>query len=55
MGFRDVGAFNQALLAKQCWRILSKPSSLVAMIFKAKYFPKGDFLDAYIGHNPSYT
>jgi hypothetical protein len=46
MGFRDLGAFNEALLAKQGWRIMTEPLSLMASVFKAKYFPNNHFLKA---------
>ena len=32
------------MLAKQCWRLISKPDSLCASILRAKYFPSGDLL-----------
>ncbi|GAU40964.1 hypothetical protein TSUD_187210 [Trifolium subterraneum] len=41
MGFRDLRAFNEALLAKQGWRLITQPTSLVAQVLKAKYYPKG--------------
>ena len=55
MGFRDLIAFNLALLAKQGWRILANQNSLVHRIFKAKYFAKKTFLEAELGRRPSYA
>ena len=55
MGFRNLQAFNLAMLAKQAWRILSNPSSLIARVLKARYFPSGDILSATLGSNPSYS
>nr|XP_023899165.1 uncharacterized protein LOC112011020 [Quercus suber] len=39
MGFRNLQAFNLAMLAKQAWRLLTKQDSLVARIYKARYYP----------------
>ena len=44
MGFRDMRAFNQALLAKQAWRLLDCPDSLCAHLLRAKYYPRGNLL-----------
>lgn len=35
MGFRNFKDFNLALLGKQGWRFLTKPSSLVTRVYKA--------------------
>lgn len=55
LGFRDLGSFNKALLAKQGWRILTEPTALLARVMKAKYFPHCSFLNARLGYNPSYS
>ncbi|XP_075521554.1 uncharacterized protein LOC142554762 [Primulina tabacum] len=54
MGFRNLEAFNRAFLAKQVWRIAINPDSLVALVFKARYFKHHDIMDAPIGNNPSF-
>lgn len=55
MEFRIIQAFNFAMLAKQGWRLLSNPHSLIAWIYRAKYFPHGDVLNSKLGCCPSYA
>lgn len=55
LGFRNIRGFNQALLAKQSWRMLRSPDSLVARVFKGKYFAQTDILSAELGYRPSYV
>lgn len=43
------------MLAKQAWRVLTRPDSLVAKILKSKYFPHSPFLTAKISPIASYT
>lgn len=54
LGFKDLYAFKLALLAKQGWHIIQQPHSLVAQVFKARYFPEMDFLQATVKTNSSY-
>ena len=54
LGFRNFTAFNLAMLGKQGWRLMSTPDTLVSKVFKAKYYPQGDFLEARLGHSPSF-
>ena len=36
MGFRDIHAFNLALLAKQTWRLIHQNHSLFFRVYKAQ-------------------
>ena len=55
MGFKDLSAFNLSMLGKQGWKFITEPDSLVARIFKARYFLTGTYLMASVGHNPNYV
>jgi hypothetical protein len=55
LGFRDLEILNLVLLAKQGWRLLQNPETLVAKIFREKYFPNGSFLESNLGWKPSYV
>ncbi|XP_027082670.1 uncharacterized protein [Coffea arabica] len=41
LGFRDLLDFNNAMLAKMLWRILTQPNLLLSKVLKGKYF-KGE-------------
>lgn len=41
-----MGCLNQALLAKQAWRLISNPQSLVAKVLMGKYCGGKDFLES---------
>jgi hypothetical protein len=55
LGFRDLRALNEALLAKQGWRIITEPQSFMAITLKAKYFPHCNFFQAKQGSRPNYS
>ncbi|CAL8148886.1 unnamed protein product [Prunus armeniaca] len=55
MGFRDLELFNKALVAKQCWRLLTNEQSMIHKVLKARYFPNCNFLAAGKGRASSYV
>ena len=55
MGFKDLRAFNLALLVKQGWRLFKNLGSLTHRILKARYFPDRNFMEAQLGPKPSYS
>ncbi|KAK4383356.1 putative mitochondrial protein [Sesamum angolense] len=55
LGFRNLEAFNLALLGKQLRHLLSRLESLVSKVLKAKYYPRIHLFEAQIGTRPSYT
>ncbi|KAL0014108.1 hypothetical protein SO802_001177 [Lithocarpus litseifolius] len=46
MGFKDLALFNDALLAKQAWRLLHNKDSLFHRVFKSKFLPDCSFMEA---------
>ncbi|KAA3462609.1 reverse transcriptase [Gossypium australe] len=55
LGFQNFEKFNVALLAKQGWRLINYPDSLLARVLKAKYYPNSNFSEARVGNLPSLT
>jgi hypothetical protein len=53
LGFRDMRLFNQALLARQAWRLIDRPGSLCARLMKAKYYRRGNLADTVFAGNAS--
>lgn len=54
MGFKDFGAFNDALLARQFWRLINTPDALWARVLKGLYFPNFSSLEDTKGGSPSW-
>ncbi|KAE8809075.1 retrotransposon unclassified [Hordeum vulgare] len=46
-------AYNQALLAKQVWRLLMTPNSMCGSLLRAKYYPSGNLVDTVFTGNAS--
>ena len=43
-GFKDLDLFNQALLAKQAWKLLHEPNFLFSSFFRSRYYKNTSFL-----------
>ncbi|XP_062028960.1 uncharacterized protein LOC133744958 [Rosa rugosa] len=55
LSFRSLTEFNMAMLAKQAWRIANDHESLIAIVYKARYFPGSSFWLAPVHSAPSYS
>lgn len=53
--FRHLQDFNKVMLAKQGWRLITRPTSLCARVLKHRYFRSTDFLHAGTKKNSSLT
>ncbi|PRQ37402.1 putative ribonuclease H-like domain, reverse transcriptase zinc-binding domain-containing protein [Rosa chinensis] len=54
LGFRDIGCFNQAILAKTVWRLILNPELLACKILYAKYFAGSSWAEVRMGAKPSF-
>ncbi|XP_010419037.1 PREDICTED: uncharacterized protein LOC104704691 [Camelina sativa] len=54
LGFRTLEEFNLALLAKQLWRLLRYPDSLLSRVLKGRYFRYCSPLEIQVSNRPSY-
>lgn len=55
MGFRGISDFNKALLGNHGWRLVNGEHTLMGKVFKARYYPRGNFMEANTGYLPSYA
>ena len=55
MGFKEIEKFNDALLAKQVWRMINNLDSLCHRVFKARFFPDCSILEARDSNVGSYA
>jgi len=55
MRFKNIPTFNLAMLGKQGWRLTTNPGSLVARLYKEKYYPRCNFFESTLGHKPSFV
>ncbi|XP_074367663.1 uncharacterized protein LOC141708083 [Apium graveolens] len=44
LGFKDLTGFNLALFGKHVWKFFTNSQSLVARVFKARYYPNSHLL-----------
>lgn len=54
LGFKDLTDFNTAMLGKQLWRLIEKPNSLFARVFKGRYYKNSSPLEPIRSYSPSY-
>lgn len=55
IGFKYFHAFNIVMQVNKGWRLLTNQDTTLSKVFEVKYFPSEKFLEANLGHNPSYV
>ncbi|KAL9682468.1 hypothetical protein QQ045_014267 [Rhodiola kirilowii] len=53
IGFKNLDIFNEALIMRLCWRIVTYPDLLMSRVIKGKYFPTGSLETALLGYRSS--
>lgn len=54
LGFRDIAAFNDSLLAKIGWKLLQQPDALLSQVLLGKYCHSSSFMKSSIPSNASH-
>ena len=54
LGFKDLTNFNTAMLGKQLWRLIEKPNTLFARVFKGRYYMNASPVEPIRSYSPSY-
>jgi ribonuclease HI len=54
LGFKNLRLFNEAMLAKTSWRLLSDNTSILGKIYKSKYFNNSNILKASLSNRASW-
>ena len=54
LGFKDLMDFNTEMLGKQLWRLIEKPNTLFARVFKGRYYRNASPLEPIRSYSPSY-
>jgi len=54
LGFKDITDFNTAMLGKQLWRLIERPNTLFARVFKGRYYKNASPLEPIRSYSPSY-
>ena len=54
LGFRDLSDSNLALFAKQLWRLLQHPASLLARVLKGRYYRHTNPMEVKTSNSPSF-
>ena len=54
LGFKDLTDFNKAMLGKKLWRLIEKPNTLFARVFKGRYYRNTSTLEPIRSYSSSY-